>query len=353
MKYLAALVLLAISAVHCSPQREARAVSDDAEVSDPQATPECPNLPDGDDDDGDDSGDRKKRWTWNPAPPDDSYNSVPSGDFSKSGGTGKAGGCSSKYRALENSTMCAFRDSNKCTQFGMSSQDKNTIVSYHNTLRGKENAKDMLKMYWDNKAQPIAQKLAQSCIYAHDTSANRMIPEYGHGQGQNLCRGTANVKRCMDLWYDEKRYFTYGGRNVLSRMGHFSQMVSARTVSIACGHAYCNNGVGHYWVCNYGYEQNTGDINMPYVRGSKCGMCPSKCRGNMCNCGMKICKNGGTLDVSNCSCKCRAPFSGSTCGSVNCNNTSNQCGRGLYVKKNCSKYRDLPEKCPKICLKQC
>ena len=32
------------------------------------------------------------------------------------------------------------------------------------------------------------------------------------------------------------------------------------------------------------------------------------------DCGDKICENGGEMDPGSCTCKCKAPFAGDTCG---------------------------------------
>ncbi|KAL3308758.1 hypothetical protein Ciccas_012704, partial [Cichlidogyrus casuarinus] len=83
---------------------------------------------------------------------------------------------------------------------GMNSQERTTFLNGHNRLRGdlvagrvpgQPKAKSMTTMIWDNGLQATAQKKADSCVFSHDTSADRTPAGQASNQlygwiGQNL-----------------------------------------------------------------------------------------------------------------------------------------------------------------------
>ncbi|KAJ8299044.1 hypothetical protein KUTeg_023104 [Tegillarca granosa] len=103
---------------------------------------------------------------------------------------------------------------------------------------------------WDDEVASIAQKWADNCVTSHDQNYNRFIP--GRLQsGQNLYYGSAKVTwdQPINAWHSEVSDFTFGGSNNLGQVGHYTQVVWAKSTKIGCGYAKC--GSVYYYVCNY------------------------------------------------------------------------------------------------------
>ncbi|CAB3379531.1 Hypothetical predicted protein [Cloeon dipterum] len=66
----------------------------------------------------------------------------------------------------------------------------------------------------------------------------------------NYCPGPMAVK----AWYSEVSKFTYGSSsNVFHEIGHYTQLVWAKTYKVGCGLAKCsdNKGTFYNYICNY------------------------------------------------------------------------------------------------------
>lgn len=72
-----------------------------------------------------------------------------------------------------------------------------------------------------------------------------------------------------------------------------------------------------------------------------CGLCDPPCNG-------KVCSNGGTLDSETCECACAPPYQPPTCDEADCSKPDNK-ACPAWPKDYCSKYANVPEKCPKKC----
>ncbi|CAH0557855.1 unnamed protein product [Brassicogethes aeneus] len=173
-------------------------------------------------------------------------------------------------------------------------QDK--IVLYHNFFRTQVSppAANMLRMKWHKGAAKAAQKWADECMMLnHDNTTGRFIKEYG-SCGQNIFIASHKVPWLFAIktWWLEKDLFTFGTKNNLTLVGHYTQMVWAATHEVGCGVTKCNHfgnftGKVYYnYVCNYCPIGNRPKrVGKPYRRGKPCNSCKKHCHHG------KLCKN--------------------------------------------------------------
>jgi uncharacterized protein YkwD len=142
------------------------------------------------------------------------------------------------------------------------------VLVHHNVHRANHSAPDLV---WDDALAATAQKIGQSCSYAHNVAMD------GGGYGQNIAAGVQanNISAVItDLFYNgEVNYFNglYGQANPdmsnFENWGHFSQIVWKGTTKVGCATVDCSASglanVGQYvspyfTVCNYGPPGNYG-----------------------------------------------------------------------------------------------
>ncbi|XP_071081904.1 cysteine-rich venom protein ENH2-like [Haliotis cracherodii] len=205
------------------------------------------------------------------------------------------------------------------TDAPLSAADKQAIVDTHNTYRANVSptATNMVKLVWDDELAVYAGKWARQCYISHDSYSARSVPSMpGVSIGQNIAAGYKSVMKGVDGWHSEVDFFEHGvGPTEPGKVvGHYTQVVGYRAIRIGCGEAICPNKYGRYQVCNYAMGQMSSDIKTPFEKGASCSKCPvGKCSDNLCDCGGKLCLNGGSLDTSTCSCTCMGTWTGDTC----------------------------------------
>ncbi|XP_014222130.1 venom allergen 3-like [Trichogramma pretiosum] len=186
-------------------------------------------------------------------------------------------------------TMCQYRSNNagsKCGRVlsaGLSENEKRTIVNVHNQLRqkvanGREGrglpgpqpaAKNMQNLQWDNELATIAQRWANQCDFNHDKCRN--VERYSVGQniayvGTTGDVNTLKVESMVNNWYNEVKDYS---KNSVSKftslkgpngkdVGHYTQLVWAKTNRVGCGAMRYNDGRFNkfFLVCNYGPTGN-------------------------------------------------------------------------------------------------
>jgi len=232
------------------------------------------------------------------------------------------------------------------------------IVNKHNTLRAgvQPTAANMLKMYWNSNLEGSASRYADQCPNGHDSSEERKESTgLGISVGQNLAWNYDSWETAIQGWYDEVKDFNYGGYPS-GVTGHFTEMTRALTAHIGCGYKDCiNNQWEKYYVCNYAYLQMGNNDPMldetkrPWRSGAPCSECGGSCSNNLCDCGDKICKNGGTMNTSKCTCDCSALWKGDLCDQKNCPAKDGD-GCGVWFNAGmCDIYYNVPEECPHMC----
>ncbi|XP_041348038.1 multiple epidermal growth factor-like domains protein 10 [Gigantopelta aegis] len=270
--------------------------------------------------------------------------------------------CEQKYLYLyENHTMCLVDVG--VSNSVLSDAEKTAIVKQHNDYRNgvQPTATNMLKLIWDDDIAIVAAKWARQCVRGHDGGTAHAVPELPKVYiGQNAAYGFYSYEAAIKAWYDEVADYGFGvgrvGDDETKKVGHYTQIVSAVAIRIGCGSAYCENSVYAskiHHICNYAVGQSS--IKYPYISGTSAAACPNKQSGNLCDCGGKLCFNGGTMDISTCTCTCPTLYKGDLCETLDCPTldpsscsiyTLDKCQTNLYVRNTC------PQRCG-ICPKPC
>ncbi|XP_074662595.1 allurin-like [Tubulanus polymorphus] len=268
--------------------------------------------------------------------------------------------CATKFLSVSaEHTACKPDNPFGLSRRGVSAHDQQVILSRHNYLRGhltkygQPPAANMMKLYWDKEAAMIAQKLADSCKFAHDSNYNRNIP----GRltlGQDLGLGQGDWTGAIDSWFNEEKDFKYGVGSTGGVVGHYTQLVWATTTRVGCGYADCP--IGRFYVCNYGPAGNMKGSTKPYEKGAQGSKCPdTKDANGLCDCKDKICLNRADMDPNTCQCTCYKQkwFRKSDCGLV-CSKAKDHwiCATrgGKWSKDYCAKYLNVPmQYCPIMC----
>merc|ERR1711967_58952 len=141
------------------------------------------------------------------------------------------------------------------------------VLLAHNVHRANHSAADLT---YSNELAAVAQQIASSCVYAHDTTVQSTT---GNGvYGQNIAAGlTADevTDVITNLWYNSEVSF-YGQANPggnFNNYGHFTQIVWQGTTVVGCATQDCSaNGLAnvgpnvppYFTVCNYYEAGNYG-----------------------------------------------------------------------------------------------
>jgi len=195
-------------------------------------------------------------------------------------------------------SMCKYKgiDTAKCTGLfargdPLSEEAKTEILEAHNKLRrkvsnGKQEGmpaatKAIPDLEWDDDLAKLAQRWMDQCIYKHDTARKTCKFDM---VGQNIAQATSWSSdgaqpssaapwksKAIDPWYSEVKYYVkYGldpkkfqdGKHARGgaglpqgeEVGHFTQVIWAKTTHVGCGYVYYK--VGEDWTvnmaCNYG-----------------------------------------------------------------------------------------------------
>nr|QBH70092.1 CreCAP-ShK6 [Colubraria reticulata] len=262
--------------------------------------------------------------------------------------------CTGEFESIPGHTMC-MTDNSRMTTWGVSSDERAQIVQQHNDARRDvtPSATDLTPLIWNDKLADVAQKWAKQCVFDHDTE--RSVPSLGLSVGQNVAVGQDSWQEAIQGWHDEVMLYTFGqdpnrypGADGWKKIAHYTQMVQNTTYLVGCGLAFCQNDrYGRYYVCNYASGQTR--LDFPYTKGSRCLACPNSCPNGLCECGRRVCLNGGTLNLRTCSCKCPSVYKGELCEEMNCpNEDPSFCSRS-HQFSDCKRYSNLPHLCPYMC----
>lgn len=147
----------------------------------------------------------------------------------------------------------------------ISSDYKQGILDSHNNHRANHSAPDLT---WSDSLASIAQQIASSCVYAHDTQTG------GGGYGQNIGAGApgSDIPAMItnQMYNGEVNLYPgYGGEPNMgnfAQWGHFSQIVWKSTTQVGCFTQHCPGGLAntgggvspYFTVCNYSPPGNFG-----------------------------------------------------------------------------------------------
>ncbi|KAI9846200.1 MAG: hypothetical protein M1837_004314 [Sclerophora amabilis] len=143
-------------------------------------------------------------------------------------------------------------------------------VEYSHNIHRKNHTSGPIQ--WDQKLADIAQEIADSCVYEHNTKAG------GGGYGQNIAAGAPpqDIRSVISnqFYNDEIEMYLNGDTN-FEAWGHATQVLWAATTKVGCAIKECTGGLANtsgnmqpfFTVCNYGppgnmdgaYEENVKD----------------------------------------------------------------------------------------------
>jgi pathogenesis-related protein 1 len=128
-------------------------------------------------------------------------------------------------------------------------EEADTLIKKHNEARDQVGVKQHVR--WSKDLATYAQEWAD-----HIAEAGKFEHRPEGTYGENLAAGRAErygAKEAADTWLKEKEVYDDGKRD-LEKVGHYTQMVWARTTRIGSGKAVIKAGPMKGWtvvVCNY------------------------------------------------------------------------------------------------------
>ena len=155
-------------------------------------------------------------------------------------------------------------------------------------------ASNMQKLAWNGNLAILAQRLANQCLFHHDTSANRTIPPF-KSVGQNLyqMKTTGKLDPLQDsfadaiqAWFVEYKNFPIENLQPFKpssdssvQTGHFTALAWAETNQVGCGMTKLKKGKWSQVIiaCNYGpggniLQQPVNTFSV-YESGKPCSAC--------------------------------------------------------------------------------
>ncbi|XP_054026254.1 C-type lectin domain family 18 member A-like [Dryobates pubescens] len=224
------------------------------------------------------------------------------------------------------------------------------VLSLHNKLRSKVQppAANMQKLEWSEELGRLAGARAAGCLRG---PAPQPVPQLGWSEAL-LPAGGGGFGAVLERWFAEGERYDYGsGRcapNATCR--RYTQLVWATAGQLGCGRHLCHgrHGPSEAFACAYapgGNWEAAGTPVPPYQQGPWCSLCTAALSGcfkswdhggGLCEvprnpCRMS-CRNGGSLDMGSCQCRCPPAHTGRYC-QVRC---SGQCLHGTLRKEECS-----------------
>nr|AHL39262.1 CRISP-like factor variant 3 [Plethodon cinereus] len=166
----------------------------------------------------------------------------------------------------------------------LSMASKREIVNKHNQLRRsvQPTASNMQRMAWNTVAALNAAKWAKKCDYDnHSPLAERKLSTCECGENIFWATFPYTMSYAIQDWYDEEKDFEYGiGEATGGVITHYTQIVWAKSSKIGCAMAQCDDRT--VLVCHYCVKGNFGSLATPYLSGTPCSECPTKCDKGLC-----------------------------------------------------------------------
>jgi len=112
-------------------------------------------------------------------------------------------------------------------------------------------------MIWNQELADSATLHSQRCVWEHGSSGENLYAHTGHG---------GSMTHGVDLWANEYKNYDYQtNKSTGGMVGHYTQVVWARSVRVGCGKAYCpmiaksdgsNMWGGTIYTCRYSQAGN-------------------------------------------------------------------------------------------------
>ena len=132
------------------------------------------------------------------------------------------------------------------------------LVKAHNAKRVLHEDTQPLK--WNNKLSDFAYSYVSELVGTSEDPCTYVLKHSNGPYGENIASGlsseTPNVTEYVNSWYNEIEDYDYNDIDGIyhrgKAVGHFTQLVWAKSQEVGCAVVYCsNNGKGIYILCEY------------------------------------------------------------------------------------------------------
>ncbi|KAF2905917.1 hypothetical protein ILUMI_00259 [Ignelater luminosus] len=180
----------------------------------------------------------------------------------------------------------------KVYESGVNANDQATILNKHNALRlqlakgevsGQPKACNMKRLKYDSRLADEAQKIANTCKFAHVSVHDSRWTWIGQNLYMTMSTALstgADWNSAVQVWFNEHNNYHYPD-NPSSNTGHYTQVAWADTEFVGCGYTNYENNDGYrykkLYVCNYGPGGNiVGRPPYKTIQNGQCG-CQNLC----------------------------------------------------------------------------
>ncbi|XP_069461869.1 cysteine-rich venom protein-like [Ambystoma mexicanum] len=162
---------------------------------------------------------------------------------------------------------------------------QNEIIGLINTIRRnvKPQAQNMLKMTWSEHAAASAEAWVRKCNFNHSPVKDRTLNETICSELLFKASYPASWTHIIRTWFKQEENFTYGvgEKFVDAQIGHYTQMVWARSNQMGCQVAFCGKAFIYSCIfCPAGNDYTR--MGLPYEMGTTCKRCPNDCEDGLC-----------------------------------------------------------------------
>lgn len=179
-----------------------------------------------------------------------------------------------------------------------SGDDQNLVEDRHNDKRlqianggfGQPTASNMNMLRWDPELADYAARYAYTCPSGHSNGPyGENISTWKTSYEMSQDQISEAIKNSIDSWFNEVKEFDPDWINPyyhVKGLGHYTQMVWAKSMRVGCGYAQYPYSSGDYnymlkIVCNYQEKGNWSGKSM-YHEGPPCDECLYCVRGGLC-----------------------------------------------------------------------
>ncbi|AGO10815.1 AaceriAFR700Wp [[Ashbya] aceris (nom. inval.)] len=173
-----------------------------------------------------------------------------------------------KASSSKSSKTSSVPSSSAASSTGMSVEPAvaTELVKAHNAKRALHEDTPPLK--WNDELSKFAYKYVSSLAGTSEDPCSYVLKHSDGPYGENIASGfspeTPNVTDYVNAWYNEIEDYDYNNITGIyhdgKQVGHFTQVVWAKSEEVGCAVVYCSNkGKGIYVLCEYTPAGNTVD----------------------------------------------------------------------------------------------